>query len=274
MHYLSISKPVHPWTIQYIKISNILGSRSSDLQLLSIWKNTSAPHFLSRVLDPPTLPPRFYAKITLQFGRNETSACWGSTTQSCETPEVFVSIKCWKEEKHLLVGSSPTHPAAPWAARCPTAPQGPLLPFLPLPCPFLPSSPPHLFSPPSFIFPSYKTFHRVFYYYYFCLIYSWHIIPCCPKSTLVKAAAFEWLTGAAARRSVNLVQQGMGSQLQKEKRGPILCFKMVKMLERREIYTKYKKGVEQRKERGRGRKGVGKKEERGKWHIWNKIAIE
>ena len=57
----------------------------------------------------------------------------------------------------------------------------------------------------------------------------------------------------------------MGSQLQKEKRGPILCFRMVKMSEGREIYTKYKKGVEQRKERrGRGGKGAGKKEEKGK----------
>lgn len=151
-----------------------------------------------------------------------------------------------------------SHPSCcPLGSQVPHCPAGT---STPLPCSFLPSSPPHLFSPPSFIFPSYKTFHRGFYYYYFCLIYSWHIIPCCPKSTLVKAAAFEWLTGAAACRSVNLVQQGMGSQLQKEKRSPILCFKMVKMLERREIYTKYKKGVEQRKERGRERKGVGKEE--------------
>lgn len=65
------------------------------------------------------------------------------------------------------------------------------------------------------------------------------------------------MSRAAACRSVNLVQQGMGSQLP-EKRGPILCLKMIKMSEGREICTKDKKGVEQRKER------VQKKEKRGK----------
>lgn len=61
------------------------------------------------------------------------------------------------------------------------------------------------------------------------------------------------MTGAAARTSVNLVQQEMGSQLQEEKRGPVLCFKMAKMSEGRGIYTKYEKGAEQRAERkGRG----------------------
>lgn len=49
---------------------------------------------------------------------------------------------------------------------------------------------------------------------------------------------------AAAFRSVDLVQQGMVSQLQMEKRGLILCFKMVKMSEGREIYTK-KRGKKQ-----------------------------
>lgn len=62
----------------------------------------------------------------------------------------------------------------------------------------------------------------------------------------------------------------MGSQLQKEKSGHILRFEMVKMSERREIYTKYKKGVEQRKgRRGRGEKRVGNKEERGKKRLYN-----
>lgn len=113
------------------------------------------------------------------------------------------------------------------------------------------------FSPQPSIFPSYyKTFHRRFLLLLFLSeFYSWHIIPCCTKSTLVKAAAFEWLTRATARRSVNLVQQEMGSQLQKEKRGLILRFKMVKMSEGREIYTKYKKGVEQRKKRKKEKRG-------------------
>lgn len=54
----------------------------------------------------------------------------------------------------------------------------------------------------------------------------------------------------------------MGSQLP-EKRGPILCLKMIKMSEGREICTKYKKGVEQRKEEEEEER-LQKKEERGK----------
>jgi len=59
------------------------------------------------------------------------------------------------------------------------------LPFLPFPS--------LLLSPTNFIFPThYKTFGRVVLLLLLLpAFYSWHIIPCCTKSTLLKAAAFE-----------------------------------------------------------------------------------
>lgn len=158
-----------------------------------------------------------------------------------------------------------------FGSRVPHHPPGTLLPFLTPPGPF----PPFL--------PTLFDFSFLLYDFSQGLLlllsefYSWHIIPCCTKSTLVKAAAFEWLSRAAACRSVNLVQQGMGSQLP-EKRGPILCLKMIKMSEGREICTKYKKGVEQRKER-RGKRGKGSKEGRKRKmtleqnHCWIRYRI-
>lgn len=76
-------------------------------------------------------------------------------------------------------------PTAPWAAKYSTTTQGPLLPFLTPPGPFL-----HFLPTP-------LDFSLLLYDFSQALLlllsefYSWHIIPCCTKSTLVKAAAFE-----------------------------------------------------------------------------------
>lgn len=99
----------------------------------------------------------------------------------------------------------------------------------------------------------------LFYCYYFCLRFTDGISsPAALNQHFWKQQpSSDWLEPLLAEVSI-WYSRGWGSQLQKQRRGPILCFKMVKMSEGREIYIKggEKKGAEQRKWRGRREKGV------------------
>lgn len=79
----------------------------------------------------------------------------------------------------------------------------------------------------------------LFYCYYFCLRFTDGISsPAALNQHFWKQQpSSDWLEPLLAEVSI-WYSRGWGSQLQKQRRGPILCFKMVKMSEGREIYIK------------------------------------